>query len=202
MFGLKAKFGPTSFYTRSWRPKGPQKFAWMKKLYCILHGSKWIILHGLLDIMLSPSKKGGSNAKLGAMIINPIAIGSLKYYSVMMGTYTWNCVQVLNMVHFHLMLSLKANQLQNWISNSHHMGLWTWLSRALIFYMVMPLGMCANANGLLNGYGVNSHNFIIKYVCTFTKATGSYWHLCLLSCNWVWGWWSQLSCNESCPRCS
>ena len=42
-----------------------------------------------------------------------------------------------------------------------------------------------DVNGLLNKYGFNSRNFIIKFVCTIVKAIGSYLHLCRLSHSWV-----------------
>jgi hypothetical protein len=38
----------------------------MKKLHDVLHGAKWIMFHGLPNVALGPSKRGGSSAKLGA----------------------------------------------------------------------------------------------------------------------------------------
>jgi hypothetical protein len=40
-------------------------------------------------------------------------------------------------------------------------------------------------NGLLSEYGVNSHNFIIKFACTIVKAVGLDWHFCCMSRSWV-----------------
>ena len=53
-----------------------QKIYMDESLHGFLHNSKWIMFHGLPDIALSPSKRTGSNAKLGAMIINYVSVGS------------------------------------------------------------------------------------------------------------------------------
>lgn len=34
-----------------------RRFEWMKYLHGILHGTKWVPLHGLLNISLDPFKK-------------------------------------------------------------------------------------------------------------------------------------------------
>lgn len=49
--------------------KGPKKFKWMENIHGVLHDIKWIKFHGLLDIALGPSKRGGSDAKVGAAAI-------------------------------------------------------------------------------------------------------------------------------------
>ena len=36
--------------TRAWGPKGPWKLRWMKYLHGVLHGMKWIMFQGLLDV--------------------------------------------------------------------------------------------------------------------------------------------------------
>jgi hypothetical protein len=51
-----------------------------------LHSSKWIMFHGLPNIVLGPSKKIEPNTKHEAMIINNIAIASYKYYIVTVET--------------------------------------------------------------------------------------------------------------------
>ena len=61
-------------YTRPNRPKGPSKLVWTKKnphgvLHGVLHDNKWIMFHSLPIIALGPSKRGGSNAKLGVVTI-------------------------------------------------------------------------------------------------------------------------------------
>lgn len=42
----------------------------------------------LRDIAFGPTKKDGPNVKLGTITSNQIAIGSLKYYIVIVGTLT------------------------------------------------------------------------------------------------------------------
>ena len=41
----------------------PTYFKWLKTPRSVLHGSRWITFHSLLNIVLNPSKNGGSNTK-------------------------------------------------------------------------------------------------------------------------------------------
>lgn len=45
-------------------PEGPKKFAWMKNLHGTMHGTDWMMFHGLPNIAFGPSNRGGSDAKL------------------------------------------------------------------------------------------------------------------------------------------
>ena len=63
MIGREVGDGPHTLYTRPWGPSWPKEFEWMENINSIVHGTKWILLHGLLDIVLGPSKTDGPNAK-------------------------------------------------------------------------------------------------------------------------------------------
>lgn len=46
--------------------QGPMNIEWMKNKHDVLHVAKWIMNHGLIDIVAVPSKRGGSHATVGA----------------------------------------------------------------------------------------------------------------------------------------
>ena len=66
---LRSRDGPSSLYTRIARLEGPKRFEWMKNLSSILHGNRCIIFAGLLGTLLDPSKRGGTDTKLGVVEI-------------------------------------------------------------------------------------------------------------------------------------
>ena len=112
VIGWEACEGLSSLYTRSWGPRRPKKFEWMKILRDILHGTKWIVFHGLLnnvlDLMKHITKGCGNQLDSG--------IGSYKYYIVKMSSRT-TCYFALSindiLVHehgpLHCLLSLRAH---------------------------------------------------------------------------------------------
>jgi hypothetical protein len=51
----------------------------------VLHGTKWTMFYGLLDIALGPLKRGRSKPKLWVLTINYIVFGSYKYYIATVG---------------------------------------------------------------------------------------------------------------------
>ena len=57
------------------RLEEPKKFEWMKNLHDVLHGTEWMISHGLHGVALDPLKRGGTNAELGAMASNNLSLG-------------------------------------------------------------------------------------------------------------------------------
>ena len=93
---------------------------WMKDPH-VLHDNKWIVFHGLLNIMLGPSKRGGSNNKLEIVAINYHQFLTIIYFhdgdlnpKTCYGPSTWS----FDVVHFHSILSLRT-QWQHWIWISH-----------------------------------------------------------------------------------
>ena len=71
MIGREARVSPNSLYTRSSGLDRPKKFERMINL----HGTKWIMFCGLLDISLGSLIRGGSEAKLLVVVCNQIVIG-------------------------------------------------------------------------------------------------------------------------------
>lgn len=76
------------FTARPWQHEGPKRFKQMKGVHGALHGSKWVMSHGLSGTASGLSKTCGSNAKLGVAATNQIAIGFFKYYIAMVGPLT------------------------------------------------------------------------------------------------------------------
>jgi hypothetical protein len=66
------------------------------------------MFHDLLDIALDPSKRGGSNTKLGAVTFNQIAIDPYCHDG---GSKPNHILRSPNMVHFYFTLSLRAHEL-------------------------------------------------------------------------------------------
>lgn len=71
----------------------------MKNPHDVLRDNKWMLFHSLPSIALGPSKRSGSKIKLRTTVMNQIIV-----------------VGSLDTVHFHFTRSLKACQLQNWMS--------------------------------------------------------------------------------------
>ena len=84
--------GQGPLYTRACEPlpHNIKPYDWLRSWRH--YGTKWILFHGLLDIALGPSKRGGPNAKVGTKSNNCTAIGSWKYYVTMMGSWLPNTV--------------------------------------------------------------------------------------------------------------
>ena len=61
MIGLEAKAVQIQSTLEASRLEGPKKIGVVKNLHGVLHASG-ITFHDLLDIALSPSKRGGSHA--------------------------------------------------------------------------------------------------------------------------------------------
>ena len=62
VIGREAGDSPSSLYTILWRLEEPKKVWWMKNLHdALYHGRKWTMLHGLLDVALGSTKRGGSS---------------------------------------------------------------------------------------------------------------------------------------------
>ena len=121
----------------------------MKNVHVVLHGTKWIIFNGILDIALGPSKWDGFSAKLGGMTSNSIAIDK-KYYIICMWwnldyppfwIYYKSMLHSLNMIHFYFALSLGTHSLQNWNSISQSTALIV-LQGPLFFYGHNLWSMC------------------------------------------------------------
>ena len=72
MIGREAGDGPHSLCIRSQGHEGPKKFEWMVNLLDVLCGTEWRRLHARPIIMLGPSNKVGSKAKLEAVVNNQI----------------------------------------------------------------------------------------------------------------------------------
>ena len=50
--------------------RDPRNFEWMRNLHGVLYNIKWIMFPEILDIVLGPSKRGGSNTKLRIVASN------------------------------------------------------------------------------------------------------------------------------------
>ena len=49
--------------------EAPKEFEWTENLHGILHGNKQTMYHGLSNVALGLSKRGGSTAKINKQII-------------------------------------------------------------------------------------------------------------------------------------
>lgn len=68
--GVEAKDGQVYFTLDSEGLRDQRDFNEWKSLYDGLHGNKWIMLHGVLDVALRLPKRDGFSAQLGVMAIN------------------------------------------------------------------------------------------------------------------------------------
>lgn len=110
--------GPSSFYTRPWGFEGPEEIWMDENLHDILHGTEWMIFHGLHGIVWDPLKRGRSRANWGAMVGNNLSLDirvldchDLGHeLSTILG-FPWCILWSLNMVHFHFTLSSRAHQI-------------------------------------------------------------------------------------------
>lgn len=132
-------------YSRLWRPEGWKKFEWITNLHGVLHDNEWIMLHGLRDVMLGPSKGGESNAQLRTVTTKWTAIGFWIYYitthpnlKICCGASTWTSL-------FFFTQSLTTHQLQNWVPIFHIMAL-EGCSRALKDLHGHGLLVCVQSN--------------------------------------------------------
>lgn len=66
VIGREAMDGPSSLPLEPKGLRDQRKFEWME----ILHGTMWVLFHGLLDIALGSLKKGGFGTTLGAVASN------------------------------------------------------------------------------------------------------------------------------------
>jgi hypothetical protein len=97
-----------------WRNEGPEKFERLRILHDhVLHGKKWIIYRGLLDIVVGFSKRGEYDVKLGALIIDWIVIGFEEYDIAMVGMRTWTYVAVPQHGPLSLYTKLKDPSIAN-----------------------------------------------------------------------------------------
>ena len=63
MIGREAMGGPSSLPLEPKGLRDQRKFEWMETL----HGTMWVLFHGLLDIALGSLKRGGFGTILGAV---------------------------------------------------------------------------------------------------------------------------------------
>ena len=125
MIVWEAKDDSSLLYTRSWKPKGPNKYEWMENLHGILHGNKWIIFHHILDC-IRPIKEVGLTQTWGPWQSIELPLAPRIIILPWLRPKPKNMLQSLSMVHFHFKLSMRAHQL-------HHNTTFGWFLEALRF---------------------------------------------------------------------